>query len=353
METLSRLDGFQRRHHWVGMPLAVVYKFADDQGLYLAALIAYYGFLSLFPLLLLLVSALGALLQNDPELQQQVLNSAVRKFPVLGDQLKENIHSLHGNSVAVAAGVAGSLYGGLGVAQAVQHALNKIWAVPRHARPNPLLARVRGLMFIGLLAAGLILTSALLTTASSEEVFGLRLGSGLRLAAALAVIALNAALLVLTVRILTRAQVRTRPLWGPALGGALAWQGLQWGGTYYVRHYLSGAGATYGMFAIVLGLLAWLYLAALVFVLTVEIASVHGRRLWPRSLLTPFTDNVRLSHADRRAYRSYAMAESFKGFQKVTVAFHGRPFPAPNADGEDAPAHGAGPPDDGPRDAAG
>lgn len=331
MEALSRLDGFQRRHHWVGMPLAVVYKFADDQGLYLAALIAYYGFLSLFPLLLLLVSTLGALLQNDPTLQQQVLNSALAKFPVLGDQLKQNIHSLRGNSVAVAAGVVGSLYGGLGVAQAVQNTLNKIWAIPRHARPNPLLSRLHGLLFIALLAVGLAVTSGLLTTASSEQVFGLRLGSWLRLAAALAVIVLNAVLLLLTVRILSRAPVGTRQLWGPSLGGACAWQGLQWGGTYYVRHYLNGAGATYGMFAVVLGLLAWLYLGALIFVLTVETAAVRARRLWPRSLLTPFTDNVRLSHADRRAYRSYALAESFKGFQKITVEFNGPPFTARNA----------------------
>ncbi|MBN0042840.1 YihY/virulence factor BrkB family protein [Streptomyces actuosus] len=353
MEALRRLDAFQRRHHWLGMPLGVLYKFADDQGLFLAALIAYYGFVSLFPLLLLLVSALAVLLQNDPALQEQVLNSALRKFPVLGDQLRENIHSLRGNGVALTVGVLGSLYGGLGVAQAVQHALNKIWGVPRHARPNPLHSRVRGLMFIGLLAVGLFVTSGVLATASFDEVFGLRVGSILRLVAVLAVIVVNAALLVLTVRILTRAQVTLRYVWVPALGGACAWQLLQWGGTYYVRNYVSGAGATYGMFAIVLGLLAWLYLGALVFVLTVETAAVHSHRLWPRSLLTPFTDDVRLSHADRRAYRSYAMAESFKGFQKVTVEFHTEPFPGTNTTDGPPAVDGTGPPDDPARPDAG
>ncbi|MEU3347177.1 YihY/virulence factor BrkB family protein [Streptomyces sp. NPDC006700] len=335
MGAVDRLDGFQRRHRWLGMPLAVVYKFADDQGMHLAALMAFYGFLSLFPLLLLLVSTLAAVLQNDPTLQQQVLNSALRNFPVLGDQLKHNIHSFRGSGVALAVGVLGSLYGGLGVTQAVQHALNKMWAVPRHARPDPVRSRVRGLLFIALLAVGLLSTTGVSVVASSARAFGLRFEGGVRVGAVLGVVLLNAALLVLTVRVLTRARIDVRYLWGPAVGGACAWQALQWGGAYYVRHYLNGAGATYGLFAIVLGLLAWLYLAALGFVLTVEAAAVRAHRLWPRSLLTPFTDDVLLTEADRRAYRSYATTASFKGFQEVHVEFHGQPFPGPDKGGGD------------------
>jgi len=330
MEALRRIDDFQRRHSRIGIPLAVLYKFIDDQGMYLAALLAYYGFLSLFPLLLLLVSALALLLQDDAGLREQVLNSALRKFPVLGQQLRENIHSFQGNGVALAVGITGSLYGGLGVAQAAQHALNKIWAVPRHARPNPLRSRLKGLVFIGLLAAGLVATTALAAAASSTRAFGLHVGAGSRVGAVLAVILLNAILLVLTVRILTRTEIHTRCLWGAAAGGACVWQALQWAGAYYVRHFLNGASATYGVFGAVLGLLTWLYLGAVVFVLTAETAVVRARRLWPRALLTVFTDDVRLSPADRRVYRSYAATESFKGFQKITVDF--RP---PSAEDDD------------------
>ncbi|MFG2683597.1 YihY/virulence factor BrkB family protein [Streptomyces sp. NPDC048392] len=323
MEALRRIDDFQRRHTFLGKPLAVLYKFADDQGMYLAALLAYYGFLSLFPLLLLLVSALAVLLENNPDMRQQVLDSALRNFPVLGDQLKQNVHSFQSNGVALAAGVVGSLYGGLGVAQAAQHALNKIWAVPRYARPNPVRARLRGLAFIALLAVGLIATTALSAAAWGAGAFGVRFDAGSRSAAVFAVVVLNAALLVSSVRILTQAGISLRILWSTAVGGACAWQALQWGGAYYVGRFLNGASATYGMFAIVLGLLAWLYLGALVFVLTAETGSVHAHRLWPRSLLTPFTDRVRLSPADHRAYRSYATTQRFKGFQKVTVEFTG------------------------------
>jgi hypothetical protein len=108
----------------VSLPLAVVYKFLDDQGTYLAALITYYGFASLFPLLLLLlllVTILGSLLRGDPGLQQQILHSALWDFPIIGDQIGQNIHSLHGSVTAVIIGVIGSLYSGLGVTRAGHH----------------------------------------------------------------------------------------------------------------------------------------------------------------------------------------------------------------------------------------
>jgi len=104
MGMAEALDSFQRRHRWAGFPLAVVYKYADDQGNYLAALITYYGFLSLFPLLLLLVTVLGYALHGNAELQQRVLSSALRQFPVIGDQLASNIHSVHGNLLALVVG---------------------------------------------------------------------------------------------------------------------------------------------------------------------------------------------------------------------------------------------------------
>src|SRR3954468_22005222 len=124
---VAALDRCQRRHRRLGFPLAVIYKFADDQGPYLTAMITYYGFLSLFPLLLLLVTILGFLLQGDTHLQEVVLDSALSRFPVLGDQLGQNVHSLQGSGIAVAVGVVVSLYGSLGVAQAAQNAFNKIW----------------------------------------------------------------------------------------------------------------------------------------------------------------------------------------------------------------------------------
>ncbi|MFY4722758.1 YihY/virulence factor BrkB family protein [Streptomyces sp. LaBMicrA B280] len=337
MTFLERVDGFQRRHHWVGLPLAVVYKFYDDQAVYLAALLAYYGFLSLFPLLLILVAVLGTFLSGDPAVQQRVMDSALSQFPVIGDQLGHNIHSFHGSGIALAAGIVGSVYGSLGVAQAAQYALNKIWAVPRHARPDPLRSRLKGLVFLLLLAVGLCASALLSVAASQTHLFGVRLRGGSWIAASAGSVCLNTLLLLLSYRLLTQRTLPLRRLVGVALGGALAWQALQWVGSYYVSHVLRGATATYGMFGIVLGLLAWLYVGALIFIAAAEAGAVRVMRLWPRSLLTPFTDRVRLSAADRRAYRSYAATESFKGFQKVSVRFDRPPEPRHEESPDDTP----------------
>ncbi|MFG3203791.1 YihY/virulence factor BrkB family protein [Streptomyces sp. NPDC048192] len=338
MRLHERLDRYQRDHRWVGLPLAVLYKFYDDQALYLAALLTYYGFLSLFPLLLILVAVLSTFLSNDPALRERILDSALSKFPVIGDQIARNIHSFHGSGAALAVGIAGSLYGSLGVAQAAQYALNKIWAVPRHARPDPLRSRLKGVLFLLILALGLGAFTLLSVAASQTFLFGARLRGGAWIAATVASVCLNTGLLLLSYRLLTQRALPLRGLVVVALGAACAWQGLQWMGTYYVSHVLRGATATYGLFGIVLGLLAWLYVGALIFLTAAEVGAVRLLRLWPRSLLTPFTDRVDLTTADRRAYRSYATTEAFKGFQKIDVHFGQPPNPRrePPRDG-DAP----------------
>jgi membrane protein len=154
----ARLDRFQRRHTWVGFPLAVVYKFVDDQGGYLASLITYYGFLALFPLLMLLVSVLGYTLQGNPALQHALVGSALQQLPIIGPQLQQNITAIHGSRPGV---ILGALYGGLNVSVAIQTTLNRVWAVPRYARPNPLVSRLRGRMLFALIGTVVLITTAL------------------------------------------------------------------------------------------------------------------------------------------------------------------------------------------------
>ena len=87
MAVTERLDRFQQKHRWAGFPLAVLYKYFDDFGSYLAALLTYYGFVSLFPLLLLFSTILGFVLSGDQSLQHEVLSSALQQFPVIGEDL--------------------------------------------------------------------------------------------------------------------------------------------------------------------------------------------------------------------------------------------------------------------------
>jgi membrane protein len=344
VDLVGRVDRFQRKHRTAGYPLAVVYKFFDDQGNYLTAMITYYAFLSVFPLLLLLISILGFALHNDPDLQQRVLDSALSRLPVVGQQIGENVQSLRGNALAVVIGALGGLYGSLGVVQAVQNAFNKVWAVPRNSRPNPVMARVLSLAMLVVLGIGLVVSTGLSAlSAVAGRVGTSELGTGLRVLFALAAVLLNAALLAFAFRLLTAQSVGARRVLPGAICAAVAWQALQIAGTYYFGHTLRGSTATYGLFGVVLGLLAWLYLSALAVVLGAEVNVVRDRRLWPRSLMTPFTDDVRLTRGDRKAYRSYAQTERHKGFETVEVDFdqeppEGRPPPVAPDEPADEPA---------------
>src|SRR5690348_4569451 len=85
---LRAVDEFQQQHVWLAFPVAVWKKFGDDQAGNLAALVAYYAFVSIFPLLLVLVTVLSIALKHDPGLQQRLLNSALAQYPVIGQQLK-------------------------------------------------------------------------------------------------------------------------------------------------------------------------------------------------------------------------------------------------------------------------
>ncbi len=316
----ARLDGFQQRHRTVGFPLAVIYKFFDDHGTYLAAIITYYAFVSLFPLLFLLTAILGFVLHGNEHLQQQILHSTLSQFPVIGPQLADP-KGLTGNAAGVALSIIVSVYGALGVAQAAQHAMNIAWGVPRNERPNPLKARGRSILLLGTAGLGIIATTGLSALSSSAEAFGAQLGGGVKTLVTIASIVLNAAIFMLAFRVACARDVSVRDIAPGALLASLFWQALQLLGTAYVGHVVKNASATNGVFALVLGLLAWMYLAAFLVVICIELNVVLALRLYPRSLLTPFTDDVELTPADQRAYSSQANAQRAKGFQRVEVHF--------------------------------
>jgi membrane protein len=314
---VSRFDAYQRRHRWLGVPIAVVYKFVDDQGGYLAALITYYGFLSLFPLLLIFSTVLGFLLPGNSALQQQLIDSALGQFPIIGDQLGSTAQPLRGSGWGLTIGILVALYGGLGVAVAIQNAFNQVWGVPVHRRPDPVRARLRSLLLLGLLGLGVLLTTAL----SAVVAVGERFGPGLRIGAVVLAVITNAALFVLAFRALTTRKVAIREVLPGSVLAAVAWQILQSLGAIYVDYQLRGTSQVYGLFGIVLGLLGWIYVEAVVIVLAAELNAVLARRLWPRALLTMFAEDVDLTSADRRSYESYASAQQYREAESINVEF--------------------------------
>ena len=316
----ARLDAFQQRHPAAAFPLAVVYKYFDDFGPYLAALLTYYAFVSLFPLLLLLSTILGYALQGDPKLQHDIVQSALGQFPVIGDQLHDP-RRLGGGAAGLTIGVLGAVYGSLGIAQAIQYAMNTAWSVPRNNRPNPFRARGRSLLLVGTGGIALMGTTAM-SAVGTADVGGF--GGLLRVCAVVLAVLVNAVVFVLAFRLATARRLTTRDVLPGALVAAVAWQLLQLFGVPYVTSVIRHASATNGVFALVLGLLAFLYLASVTAVLSVEINVVRADKLYPRALLTPFTDNVDLTHSDRRAYRKQAQAQRAKGFQEIDVRFKDR-----------------------------
>ncbi len=302
------LDRFQRRHGALGFPLGVVKKFADDQAGHLAALMAYYGFFALFPLLLVLVTVLGWVLQGNRELYDDIVEGALGQFPVIGNDLQ--VDALGGSTVALVIGLVAAIWAGLGITLAGQRAMDQVWDVPHRLRRNFLTARVRGLLI--LLVLGLL--NVAVTTGVGLLVGGLG-GFALTVAGFAASAVLDIALFWAVFRLFTSAEVPTRQLWLGIGIAAVGWAVLQAVGGLYVDRVVRRANATYGFFAIVIGLMSWLYLGGQMLLYAAEANVVRARRLWPRSLLEPVTA------ADVQALRAAARVEERREGERIEVTF--------------------------------
>ncbi|MDX6597496.1 MAG: hypothetical protein QOE87_1383 [Gaiellales bacterium] len=312
--TVQRLDRFQQRHPVLAFPFAVRQKFAEDQGGFLAASVTYYAFFSIFPLLLVLVTLLGYALESDPGLQRRVLDSALADFPVIGPQLQQNVHSLHGSATALAVGIGVAVWAGTGVALALENALDHIWGVPIRRRVNPLVARLRALLWIALLG-GITLLGTLLGSAGAIA----SSGPAVRALALIVSLGINVVVYLAVFRVLTSHRPTWREVLPGALVAALAWEVLLTAGGYIVDHQLRHASSTYGVFAIVIGLLSWIYLGAIVTLLSAEINVVRARKLWPRSF--SLIGEQPLTIGDEDALRQRAGVEERRADEDVSVVF--------------------------------
>ncbi len=307
----ERVDAWQRAHGAIAFAIAVLKKFGDDRASSHAALMAYYAFLSLFPLLLVFVSVLGFVLDGDPSLQQDIVDSALARIPLVGVQLEDEVEPLTGSTPALVIGVAGALWAGLGVTLALGRAFHDIWDVPRFAQRGPLRARAYGVAALAAVGVALI-ASTLLT--------GLAVGGGIgpsaeRLAAIVLSLAVNAATFLAVFGLLTQRPFRIPELLPGVLLAAVGALVLQSLGGAYVDRTVTGASDTYGTFALVIGLLSWFWLGSNLLLLAAEVNVVLRRRLWPRSLTGD------LEAADREALRRAAEAGRLDAREEIRVRF--------------------------------
>jgi YihY family inner membrane protein len=329
---IGRIDAFQRKHAIIGFPIAVVYKYFDDQGPYLAAIISYYAFIAIFPLLLISSSILGFFLRDDPKLRDRLLDSALSQFPIVGDALGRP-DDLKGSTTAIIIGSLAALYGSMGLGQASQNAANIAWSVPRNSRANPVLLRLRSIFFLAASGVGILLIAVTTTVFSNPDQIGFGVSSEFRLLIKFVGFLLSIVIFGGLFRLVSGGRGRWRAVLPGAATTAVLWQLLQVGGQSFVKNVIDGASSMNGTFALVLGLMAFIFVAAVTMVLGLEVNVVTARRLYPRALLTPFTDNVVLTDADQKAYAAYAKSQRHKGFQSVEVTFEDRrPKPPPAAD---------------------
>ena len=307
---VQRIDLWQRGHRWMAFPFGVMKKFGDDKAGSLAALIAYYSFFSIFPLLLAFTTILGRVLEGNPDLQKQLLDSALGQFPVIGDQLSQNPDGVPGSGIALAVGLAGAVWGGLGAVMAMQNAMNGAWNVPLRQRPNFVKSRLRSLAMLAVFGMGVVaLTVASSAVAAAPDIPVL--GNVLAFAVAFG---LGFLLYLAAFKLLTDADIGWGDLVPGALGGALAWAVLQVVGSAFVQRIVKGAESTAGVFAVVIGLLSWLYLLAQLTVMAAEINVVKREHLWPRSL-----SGRDLTDGDQRALARYAAVEQRVEGQDVLI----------------------------------
>jgi YihY family inner membrane protein len=300
----------------IGFPLAVLLKYTDDQGGYLAATITYYAFFAIFPLLLVLTTVLGFVLRGHRHLYRSIVDSALGQLPVIGPELRLN--SLHGSRLALAIGLAAALWAGIGVFLAAQNAMNQLWGIPFKRRPDPLHARGRALLLLLLLGGGTIATTILAGLAS----FGAGYGLAWKIGSVLLSTAVNCCLFWVGFRLLTSRDVSWRQLRGGAVAAGVLYEAIQALGGYYVGHVLTRASNAYGTFALVIGLLSLIYLAAHATLLAAEANVVATRRLWPRSFSLMIEQPA--TAADERALSQRGRIEERRQDQTVSVDFPAR-----------------------------
>ena len=289
-------DELQQRHAWLAVPVAVWKKFGDDQAGNLAALIAYSALVAIFPLLLVLVTVLDIVLKDNPGLKQTVLN-AVDKYPAVS-LLEGHVDRLNQTGIALAVGLVGTFIGTLGVANSLQNALNSVWEIPFSRRPGFPWSWLRSITLIVVVGTGFIATTVLSGLAAGAG--RVLPGAGSSVLALAVSLVLNFGLFWLAFRLATAKDITWRQLWLGAAISAVIWQILQAFGGYFLSHQIAHASPLYGTFAVVLGLIAWLYLQAQLTLYAVEINVVRTYRLWPRSLAPPpYTEQ------DRRAFELY------------------------------------------------
>lgn len=273
-------DKWQRSHRFAAVTYGVLKKFGDDNANQFVVGLGWYGFVAIYPLLLVVITVFGFI--GAASLGHHLV-STLHEFPVVGTQFdpERGSSSLHGSSVGLAVGLIGLLYGAQGVTQTAQQAMERVWNIPQLDAPG-FLPRL-GRSFAGLATIG---GSFVLNAAAATLATGSGVGYLVRIPIVVGMLAMNIALYLLAFRVLTPAKVATWSLLPGAAVAATGFTFLMTLGSGLVQHQVKNSSATYGQFGIVIGLVGFLFLLAKISLYGAELNPVLARSLWPRALQT-------------------------------------------------------------------
>jgi YihY family inner membrane protein len=318
-KAIRALDAGQQRFTPTAFVFGVIKKYGDDNGGVLASNLAYSAFVSIFPLLLILTTILGLVAAVNPTARTQVLDAVAGQVPLIGKTLTGNVQELKRSSIiGLIIGFIGLIWGAIGLAQSGLFTMEQVWNLPGPARPGYVQRLGRAMLFIALLGGGVIATTFL----ASLNTYLLK-GFWAVVLAELLAAAFNTGMYIGAFRALTPKGVPTRRLLPGAIVGGVGWTALQVLGTWLVHHFLH-SDSVYGIFGVVLGLLAWIYVAVQLTVYAAEINVVLTRRLWPRSIVQP-----PLTEADRASMALQALQNQRRPEQHIEVTFDDRAPSAP------------------------
>ena len=284
MKAIERLpaaaDQWQRSHRFAAVTYGVLKKFGDDNANQFVVGLGWYGFVAIYPLLLVVVTVFGFI--GAASLGHHLV-STLHELPVVGSQFnpERGSSSLRGSSVGLAVGLIGLLYGAQGVTQTAQQAMVRVWNIPQLDVPGFLPRLGRSFAGLATIGGSFVLNAAAATLATASGV-----GYLVRIPIVVGMLAMNVVLYLLAFRVLTPAKVAT---WSLVPGAAVAATGftfLMTLGSGLVQHQVKNSSATYGQFGIVIGLVGFLFLLAKITLYGAELNPVLTRRLWPRALQT-------------------------------------------------------------------
>ena len=308
MSIVQKLDERQRSSKPLAVSIATFKKFSEDKSANLAAMIAFWGFFSIFPLLISLVTILAWVLPASDK--ASVLGHVAKMLPVLDPS---TVGGLTGSWWVLVMGLATAIWSGTGVVRTLQFAFDSVWEVPYHERPGLVKQTIRSLWVLATIGLGLVLTT-LLSGFVVSSANGVNLGPVGRVAGFVIALALNVAIFIAAFRLLTERAESVRDILPGAILSGLAFFILQELSALIISHYLQNAQSTYGHFATVITILWWFYIQSMITLLGAQLNVVLKKGFYPRSLVgAPDTA------ADHRVLEAYAAERTYHPEQSVTT----------------------------------